>query len=333
MATDLPVYFVTASDGARIAYTVVPGKGPPFLFVASPGSPPIASRGNQAEHIWRPFCGDRMAVALEFRGGGQSDRRLPTSLNDLVLDLETVTNAVGDIPDVVTHTYGCFAGCAFAAAHPGRWRSLTLVDASVHPDNNVWAAQNRPGWKQHYLAHLSTITGLAFPELSPVERTEHAREWAAAVSPEAFEVYLAMNEDLSDILPRLTIPALVTSVTMKHPDGEVAALIPDSVLVEVEASERNDWRRLRELWDEHVGSRIGADPGTGAPDLSRERSALTTREEEVLRHLAASASSADIAAALGLSPRTIDRHLSNIYAKLGVHNRVAATNWARDNLA
>jgi DNA-binding NarL/FixJ family response regulator len=32
----------------------------------------------------------------------------------------------------------------------------------------------------------------------------------------------------------------------------------------------------------------------------------------------------DIAQVLGLSPRTIDKHLAQIYAKLGVENRTAA---------
>lgn len=33
----------------------------------------------------------------------------------------------------------------------------------------------------------------------------------------------------------------------------------------------------------------------------------------------------DIAQILGLSPRTVDKHLEQIYAKLGVENRTAAT--------
>ncbi|KAA1052874.1 helix-turn-helix domain-containing protein [Azospirillum argentinense] len=32
----------------------------------------------------------------------------------------------------------------------------------------------------------------------------------------------------------------------------------------------------------------------------------------------------DIAEILGLSPRTVDKHLEQIYAKLGVENRAAA---------
>ena len=49
------------------------------------------------------------------------------------------------------------------------------------------------------------------------------------------------------------------------------------------------------------------------------------RELEVLRHLAAGETNRAIAAELVLSERTIDRHVSNIFAKLGVSSRAAAT--------
>jgi DNA-binding response OmpR family regulator/DNA-binding CsgD family transcriptional regulator len=51
---------------------------------------------------------------------------------------------------------------------------------------------------------------------------------------------------------------------------------------------------------------------------------LTTREGEVLSWLAKGKTNRDIAQILGLSPRTIDKHLEQIYAKLGVENRTAA---------
>lgn len=55
---------------------------------------------------------------------------------------------------------------------------------------------------------------------------------------------------------------------------------------------------------------------------------LTAREVEVLRLLATGQSNAQIAIALVLSEKTIARHLSNIYAKLDVNSRTAATAYA-----
>jgi ATP/maltotriose-dependent transcriptional regulator MalT len=55
---------------------------------------------------------------------------------------------------------------------------------------------------------------------------------------------------------------------------------------------------------------------------------LTQRELQVLRLVAAGGTNKTIAAELCRSERTVDRHLSNILAKLEVRSRAAATAWA-----
>jgi len=57
---------------------------------------------------------------------------------------------------------------------------------------------------------------------------------------------------------------------------------------------------------------------------------LTPREGEVLSWLSKGKTNRDIAQILGLSPRTVDKHLEQIYAKLGVENRTAAVAFAAD---
>ena len=57
-------------------------------------------------------------------------------------------------------------------------------------------------------------------------------------------------------------------------------------------------------------------------------SGLTPRELEVLRLVATGKPNKVIASELGLSEKTIDRHLSNIFGKLGVSSRTAAAAWA-----
>jgi ATP/maltotriose-dependent transcriptional regulator MalT len=58
---------------------------------------------------------------------------------------------------------------------------------------------------------------------------------------------------------------------------------------------------------------------------------LTNRELEVLRHAAAGRPNKAIARDLTLSNRTVERHLSNIFDKLGVSSRTAATAFAYRN--
>jgi DNA-binding CsgD family transcriptional regulator len=83
--------------------------------------------------------------------------------------------------------------------------------------------------------------------------------------------------------------------------------------------------------------RLGA-----APDLarlhsvlgrvaSRDRHPLTARELQVLRLVAAGKTNGAVAAELFLSERTIERHLSNIFNKLEVATRTAATAWAYEH--
>ncbi|MEO8265390.1 MAG: LuxR C-terminal-related transcriptional regulator [Ilumatobacteraceae bacterium] len=58
---------------------------------------------------------------------------------------------------------------------------------------------------------------------------------------------------------------------------------------------------------------------------------LSRRELEVLRLLAGGCTSGEIATELFISTRTAEHHISNIYTKIGVPNRAAATRWAITN--
>jgi ATP/maltotriose-dependent transcriptional regulator MalT len=60
----------------------------------------------------------------------------------------------------------------------------------------------------------------------------------------------------------------------------------------------------------------------------RETHGLTERELQVLRLVAAGNSNREIASALVVSEHTVARHLQNIFAKLRVSSRVAATAFA-----
>jgi DNA-binding NarL/FixJ family response regulator len=54
----------------------------------------------------------------------------------------------------------------------------------------------------------------------------------------------------------------------------------------------------------------------------------------VIRLLSSGATNRSIAADLVVSERTVDRHVSNIFTKIGVSSRSAATAWAiRNGLA
>jgi ATP/maltotriose-dependent transcriptional regulator MalT len=80
---------------------------------------------------------------------------------------------------------------------------------------------------------------------------------------------------------------------------------------------------------DQIGARLDARLATADPGPPPPRPAgLTEREVEVLRLVAAGLSNNDIAATLFLSSKTVSRHLSNVFTKIGVNSRAAATAFA-----
>ena len=83
-----------------------------------------------------------------------------------------------------------------------------------------------------------------------------------------------------------------------------------------------------------VFAALGAAPDERAVDQLLGRAApagMTEREVEVLCLVATGKSNPEIAAVLVLSEKTVARHLSNIFTKLGVTSRTAAAAYAFEN--
>ena len=85
----------------------------------------------------------------------------------------------------------------------------------------------------------------------------------------------------------------------------------------------------------HVFRRLGAEVDAARIERhlggAAEMSPLTERELEVVRLVAGGMTNQDVADELCLSPHTVARHLGNVYTKVGVGSRAAATAWAYDH--
>ena len=81
---------------------------------------------------------------------------------------------------------------------------------------------------------------------------------------------------------------------------------------------------VREVANGSVFHTYGAD---AVPERQPAGTELTTREREILALLVAGASNRRIAASLFVTEQTIKFHLSNVYRKLGVANRTAASHY------
>jgi DNA-binding CsgD family transcriptional regulator len=58
--------------------------------------------------------------------------------------------------------------------------------------------------------------------------------------------------------------------------------------------------------------------------LLKQELGLTERESEVLYWIANGKTNREVAEILGMSPRTVNKHLEQVFPKLGVENRTAA---------
>jgi DNA-binding response OmpR family regulator/DNA-binding CsgD family transcriptional regulator len=78
---------------------------------------------------------------------------------------------------------------------------------------------------------------------------------------------------------------------------------------------------------------LRVEPAQAGDDKLRVDFNLTAREVEVLSWIAKGKTNRDIAEILGMSHRTVNKHLEHIYTKLGVETRTAAAAFAISNLA
>jgi len=76
---------------------------------------------------------------------------------------------------------------------------------------------------------------------------------------------------------------------------------------------------------EHLGAGEDLRQATAALARRPRPAGLTAREIEVLRLLAAGRTNREIAAELVISEHTVGRHVQNVFTKLGVSSRAAAT--------
>jgi ATP/maltotriose-dependent transcriptional regulator MalT len=144
--------------------------------------------------------------------------------------------------------------------------------------------------------------------------------------------------DVSRLAGKVVAPALILhardDAMVEFERGrELATLIPGAQFVPLEGrnhlllSEEPAWPRFLDALDaffrqapaaasrpaESAAAVPAAGPGAG----------VSQRELEVLRLVAAGRSNAEIAEALSISVRTVERHLTNLYAKLGLLGRSA----------
>jgi len=124
-------------------------------------------------------------------------------------------------------------------------------------------------------------------------------DWSGAVLPEPLRTWLRVVNG-----PQSTMPAPPT--------------------LPIDSGRRLHFSLLSTTSDAEILFRIAIDGADAQVAILRRLYAVTSREAEVLLWVAQGKSNRDIGEILGLSPRTVNKHLEQIYQKLGVENRASA---------
>ena len=358
------IRFCRAPDGVRIAYAVH-GTGPPLVVdscwlshLQYDWQSPVW------RHYLQEWGAHWTVIRFDERGHGLSDRDVTDhGLEARLGDLEAVVDDVGlDRFDLLAMAQGGPVSIAYTARHPERVARIVFYgsfagrpseDPTEDELNDTLDGLIKVGWARPDSAFRRVFTSLMIPGA-----TEEQRVWVDELQRVSTTADIARAAriqrraaDSSGLLGELDLPTLVlhSRGDLMQPFDEaryLAAGIPGARLVALESDnhivleDEPAWQVFREellrFLAPDAASAAGVDAAGVAPvatsqsngDAARDPDPLhqlSPREVEIL-HLAAEGKDNDaIAEALTLSVRTVERHLSNLYAKLDVHGKSART--------
>ena len=275
------------------------------------------------------------------------------SLEAMVFDLEAVIDRAGLAEVSLLGQYNsCPHAIAYAAGHPEKVKRMVLFAGSARGWNAMSARQTQ--------ALLSLIeqdwdlfADTAAHQWMGWSAEEAGRAIAdgirGAVTPQVARATMqaASAADVSDQLPRVAAPVLVLhprdmtqipvevarSLAMDLPRGRLVLLDgAQPVLFGQDAGEV-----VTLLMDyvcdgiEPAGVPQAVAAGAAGGHSGLPSDGLSPREREVLRLVAAGESNSQIARRLGLSTHTVERHVANLYRKIGARGRADATAYALRN--
>lgn len=345
--TGQEVRFCRAPDGVRLAYAVH-GQGPPLVIDSCWLS---HLQYDWQSPVWRHFVEDLGAICTvvryDERGYGLSDWDIEDySLEARVADLEALVDSanLGRFA-LLGMSQGGPVAITYAVRHPDRVTRLILFGTAAAQvrkpvDKELFEAyltMIRVGWARPDSLFRRVFTNMLIPDAS-----EEQMRWVDALQRMSTSTENAVRlraerqrVDVTHLLSRITVPTLVLhardDATASFDEARlVASSIPDAGLVPLESrnhillADEPAWPVFLREVAAFVEPDRHAEPGGRAEPADVVRvppAGLTRREFEVLRLAAGGLSNAEIASTLTLSVRTIERHLSNAYLRLGVRGR------------
>jgi pimeloyl-ACP methyl ester carboxylesterase/DNA-binding CsgD family transcriptional regulator len=333
------IRFCEARDGVRLAWARH-GAGPPMVRAGTWLTHVEFDWGSPVWRHWLEGLGGRHTVIrYDERGCGLSDRDiLDVTLEDSVGDLEAVVDAAGlDRFVLLGLSAGAPVAVAYAARHPDRVERLVLyggyaywstgADEEARRLAETLITVMRTGWSEPDPAFRRLFTMRFLPEGTAEQMAwfDELQRRSASGETAAMLYGVRCMLDVSDLAPFVTTETLVLHATgdraVPFEEGRLlASLIPSATLLPLDSvnhillEHEPAWHQFLDA----VHSFLGA-PDDALPDLP----ALSSRELDVLRLVATGLDNDEIGQRLFISVRTVERHLSNIYVKLGVSGKAA----------
>jgi pimeloyl-ACP methyl ester carboxylesterase/DNA-binding CsgD family transcriptional regulator len=337
------IQYATTPDGVRIAFFLI-GKGPPIVHMPPfPLGHLLAEWQNPANRAYfQQLAKTHTLVRYDGRGAGLSSREVTDySLDAKLSDIEAVAGELGLAQfALLGFGHSGSAAIAYAGRNPERvshlilWHSYARA-ADVINVARVEAARSliEKDWESYAQLEGYRVSGWAGGRAA-AWYSEYIKQ---SVTPDGLvAAYQSIARvDVTNLLPLVQAPTLIiarsaSEVLPVEVARNLTAAIPHARLVMLDGS---GVIPFPDVVDEFVGAvtRFVDEPpavvGESAPGVM-SGAALTPRETEVLHLLACGRTSREIAGELSLSVRTIGRHITNIYAKIGARTRADATAYA-----
>jgi pimeloyl-ACP methyl ester carboxylesterase/DNA-binding CsgD family transcriptional regulator len=332
------IRFCTAPDGTRIAYTTH-GHGPPLVRVATWLTHLELDARSPIWGHWLARLGERHSLLrYDERGCGLSGIGVAEpSLDTWLGDLEAVVDAEGlERFALLGISQGAAIAVAYAARHPGRVSDLVLYGGygrgrrrrGQRRQEDALIAAIRAGWTDDDPAFRRVFSLLFLPNATPEQMSWYDELLRTTTSPDtAVGLFRARGtvealDSARDVRVRTLVMHARDDRVVPVEEGRLlASLIPDARFVVLDSAnhillaDEPAWERFLDELDAFLGAR-GMPPPAAIGELS-------VRELQVLELVAAGMTNAAIADRLVLSVRTVERHLSNVYAKLQLSGQAA----------
>ena len=316
------------------------GSGPPLVRVATWLTHLESDWDSPVWGHWLRRLGETHTVLrYDERGGGLSDAGAgELSVATWVADLEAVVDAAGiERFDLLGVSQGAAIAVAFAARHPERVAGLVLYGgyANGHrvrgqeDQEDALVAAIRAGWTTDDPAFRHVFSMLFLPHASPEQMAWYDELLRASTTvDDAVALFRARGAmDVVDRAAEVRTPTLIMHaredhVVPVHEGRLLAKLIPNARLVLLD-SENHILLADEPAWEQFLSALRGFLGVPVAPPPAPPAGDLSARELAVLELVAAGLTNEAIAERLFISVRTVERHISNIYIKLGLRGRSA----------